>query len=398
MSRISPPECASPSLSLGSLWARDAAGGVPALFVGRRVSYSFNTRVAIRRACDTLGLKRGDEVLVPAYSCGSELDPLLEAGLTLRLYAVDGQARIDPDDIVRRITPRSRAVYLTHYFGVLHPNTAAVRQLCDDHGLWLIEDCALSLLSGPTPAGGRAGDIALFCFYKLFPVLGGGALVLNTTKIAASVAFSNPPPSKLVAKSLIRAVLDVVLGRAGLAALRKLRPQKTATLAGGSRYPDMPASYYFDPALKDAAIAGVTARAIGSFDVAGAIRARRANYGHYRALLADIPGVSLLYPNLPEDACPLNMPVLVENRDVLCAALTAQGIGATPWWAGFHQGVDLGEFPDACYLKTHLLALPLHQTMGEPHIAHVVAELRAAISGSMPPTTAPDPRLPAGAA
>ena len=189
MTLIKPPDCASPGLSLGSLIARDPAGGVLPLFAGRRVSYSFNTRIAIRRACDILGLKPGDEVLVPAYNCGSELDPLLEAGLVLRLYPVDRATQIDPDELARRITPRSRAIYLTHYFGFLHPNTAAIRKLCDDHGLWLIEDCALSLLSGASPAEGRAGDIALFCFYKLFPVLGGGALVLNSDKLTAKVTF-----------------------------------------------------------------------------------------------------------------------------------------------------------------------------------------------------------------
>lgn len=379
MSRTSPPECASPGLSLGSLIARDSAGGVPALFAGRRISYSFNTRVAIRRACDILGLKPGDEVLVPAYNCGSELDPLLAAGLSLQLYPVDRSARIDPLEIVGRITPQTRAVYLTHYFGVLHPNTAAIRQLCDDHGLWLIEDCALSLLSGQSPAEGQMGDIALFCFYKLFPVLGGGALVLNTTKISTTGAFANPAPRKLVAKALIRAVLDAVLGRAGIAALRRLRPRKETAPVTRPIYPDMPTDYYFDPALTDAGISRVTARAIGSFDMMAAIKARRANYQRYQTQLAGLPGVSLLYPDLADQTCPLNMPILVEDRDAVCAALTAQGISATPWWAGFHRAIDFADVPDAAYLKTHILALPLHQTMGPADVDYVVMRLRAAM-------------------
>jgi perosamine synthetase len=377
MSRTKPPDCTAAGLSLGSLIVRDSEGGVPALFAGRRISYSFNTRVAIRRACDILGLKPGDEVLVPAYNCGSELDPLLDAGLTLRLYPVDRSARIDPAQIARLITPQTRALYLTHYFGFQHPCTAAIRQLCDDHGLWLIEDCALSLLSGPSPAEGRVGDVALFCFYKLFPVLGGGALVLNTDKITANVEFPKSPPRRLVAKATIRAVLDLVLGQAGIAALRRLRAPKAAAPASGSPYPDMPADYYFDPALMDAGISHLTARAIGSFNIAASLSARRANYREYQALLADLPGVTPLYPDLPDDTCPLNMPILVDDRDALSAALTAQGISATPWWAGFHQGIDFSTFPEACYLKNHILALPLHQGMGPAHIAHVVAQLGA---------------------
>jgi perosamine synthetase len=377
MTQTTPPDCTATGLSLGSLIARDPANGVSALFAGRRVSYSFNTRIAIRRACDILGFKPGDEVLAPAYNCGSELDPLLNAGLTLRLYPVDRNAQIDPSEIARRITPQTRAIYLTHYFGFQHTSTAAIRQLCDDHGLWLIEDCALSLLSGSSPAEGRAGDIALFCFYKLFPVLGGGALVLNTDKITANVTFPNRPPRKAEAKALIRAVLDRVLGRAGIAALRRLRGPKAAAPAASTPYPDMPADYYFDPALTDVGISRLTARAIGSFDIAAAISARRANYRQYQALLAGLPGVTLLYPDLPDDTCPLNMPILVDNRDALSAALTAQGISATPWWAGFHQAIDFSAFPEACDLKNRILALPLHQGMGPAHVAHVVAQLGA---------------------
>ena len=377
MTRITGPDCISPGLSLGSLVRRDARGGVPALFADRRVSYSFNTRVAIRRACDLLGLKPGCEVLVPAYNCGSELDPLLDAGLRLRLYPVDRQGQIDLAQMAGLITPQTRAIYLTHYFGFQHACAAALRQLCDERGLWLIEDCALSMLSGPGPAEGRAGHIAVFCFYKLFPVLGGGALVLNTEKITQTAVFPNTAPRKLVLKALVRAALNMGPGRAGLAILRKLRPRKPAALATRSVYPDMPADYYFDPALKDAGISRVTARAIGSFDVAGAIAVRRANYHDYQTHLMGLPGVTLLYPSLPEHICPLYMPILVQDRDALSAALTAQGISAPPWWAGFNQAIDFADFPDACYLKNHVLALPLHQNMGPAHIRYVVAQLKA---------------------
>lgn len=377
MTGRTPPDCASPGLSLGSLLRRDPRGGVPVLFANRRVSYSFNTRTAIRRACDLLALKPGDEVLAPSYNCGSELDPLLDAGLTLRLYPVDRHARIDATQIAGLISPQTRAIYLTHYFGFQHTNTAAIRKLCDDHSLWLIEDCALSLLSGANPAQGYAGDIALFCLYKLFPVLAGGALVLNTDKIKRNLVFPKPAPRKIVVKAVVRALINNVLGRAGIAALRRLRPPRAAPSVSGSPYPDMPAHYYFDPALTDVGISRVTARAIGSFDVAGTIKVRRANYHNYQTLLMGLPGVTLLYPDLPEHTCPLYMPILVQDRDVLSAALTAQGISAPPWWAGFNQGIDFDGFPDACYLKNHILALPLHQNMGPAHVAYVVAQLKA---------------------
>jgi perosamine synthetase len=389
--QMTPPFSGDMPLRLGSLMSRDPNGGVPALFAGRQVRYSFNTRVAIRRACDLLGLQPGDEVLAPAYHCGSELDPLCQAGLTVRLYPVDPATRIDPAEVTRRITARTRAVYVIHYFGVLHPDLAALRALCDAHGLFLIEDCALSLLSGAAPAEGHSGDVALFCFYKFFPSLAGGALVINRAASGeaasgeAAAAFAGRIPANHAARLLGRTARNLLPGLEAARRLRRaFRPRADAPLPPGGTTgpdPDMPADYYFDPALTDVRMSALTRRSLGSFDVAGAIAARRGHYRAYLDLLAGVPGVTPLFPALAADTCPLNMPVLVENRDALAAALAARGIAATPWWAGYNRHLDFSGQTGARHLKDHLLALPVHQYLPPGAVAHVVAELRRRMAG-----------------
>jgi len=387
-----PPYCGDPLMTLKSLMVRDPAGGVPALFRGRRVKYSFNTRVAIRKACDLLGLQPGDEVLAPAYNCGSELDPLLDADLTVSLYSVDRQMRINLNDIKCRITSQTRAVYVTHYFGFLQPEMAALRTLCDDHGLYLIEDCALSLLSGAKPADGRTGDISVFCFYKFFPVLAGGALVINDSSISEEVRFDSPPPVGFISKRILREGLRLVLGpeRAD-AALKRLKNTRhnqdiqtapiTPTVA---IRPDMPAHYYFDPCLANARISGFTARHLRSFDMADTIARRRENHQTYLDAFCDIPGVTPIFYNQPVGTCPLSFPVLVNNRDVLAAKLVEDGIPASPWWAGYNSNLDFSDHPEACYLKDHVLSLPLHQYLTERHIRHIVFQMRNTLGLSPP--------------
>lgn len=375
--------CGDAEPALRNLVSRDSGGGVPALFAGRRASYSFNTRVAIRRAVDLLGLKPGDEILAPAYNCGSELDPLRAAGLTVRFFAVDRRSHIDPDEVARQITPATRGVYLTHFFGFLQPATAALRALCDDRGLVMIEDCALSLLSGSSPAEGRAGDIAVFCLSKLFPVLAGGVMVVNSDKVTGPTDFAAAPPLAQVAKPALRMALAMLPGGpAAIGALRRLRrgtPPAAADVAPEPGHPDMPGHYYFDPATTDARISRLAAWPIRAFDVDRTIHARRANYRAYLAELPSVPGAVPLFPDLPDAACPLNMPVLVENRDALARVLQAQGIAATPWWAGYHRGFNIDAFPDATFLKDHVLTLPLHQDLGPPEVNFIVDRLRAAI-------------------
>ena len=381
-----PPYCGDMPMRPGAMVLRDPKGGVAALFRGRRVAFSFNTRTALRQACDLLGLQPGDEVLAPAYNCGSELDPLLHAGLKVMFFPVDRQASVDVAAIEACITPRTRAIYLIHYFGFLQPMTAALRALCDARRLFLIEDCALSLLSGAAPAEGRAGDISVFCFYKFFPTIGGGALVINNDRIAGEARFEKKLPLRMTGKPLLRASFDMALGAERRTALmRRLKPGPSDPIAASGiesdAHPDMPSDYYFDDRLRGARINGLTARQIRSFDISAATATRRSNYRTYLAAFTGLQGIAPLFPHLPAEACPLSMPVLVENRDALAKKLAAQGIVATPWWAGYNRHLDFTDQPEACHLKNHVLSLPCHQYLGEAEVRYIASVLQVLGAG-----------------
>ena len=387
------PFCGDLATASSLITRQDASGGVSALLSGRRVRYSFNTRVAIRKTVEILGLKPGDEVLAPAYNCGSELDPLRHAGLSIRLFPVPHSTVIDPDQIERMIAGRTRAIYLTHYFGFLQPETAAIRKLCDARGLRLIEDCALSLLSGDAPAEGRTGDISLFCFYKFFPVLGGGALVVNAENMAYPTAFARPAPGKIVGKRLLRAAATDALGPDRVARLiRYVRGANDASQASEVRTelrPDMPGHYYFDPDLRDTRISAITLRALSGFDVAATIAARRANYLRLLTAIAGIPSIAPLYSDLSATTVPLSMPLRVSggHRNAMVARLQAEGIAATPWWSGYNRHLDFSDQPQvdlsaARALKDTVLSLPIHQYLGPVEIDHIAARFRD-LSGSI---------------
>lgn len=89
-------------------WEQFEEAGIVTTYLGR---------VAVMRMCRELGLGKGDEILAPSYNCGSEIDPLIVSGATVTLYRVDREAQIDVQDIMARATTRTRAVYVTHYFG-----------------------------------------------------------------------------------------------------------------------------------------------------------------------------------------------------------------------------------------------------------------------------------------
>ena len=123
----------------------------------------------------------------------------------------------------------------------------------------------------------------------------------------------------------------------------------------------------------------LTRDALTGIDVAATIATRRANYLHLRDSLELVGGVTPLFRELTADAVPLNMPVVVEGsrRNAVVRALQAEGIGATPWWAGYHRGLDFSDQPGACFLKDHILALPTHQHLGSKAIDHIAKRLSA---------------------
>lgn len=358
-----------------------------ALFAGRRVAHAFSTRVAIRRACDLMRLGPGTEVLAPAYNCGSELDPILDAGASVRLYPVSGALRTDVAAVEAMIGPTTRAIYLIHYFGFPNPAGPALRALCDRHGLRLIEDCALSLLSGAHPAEGRLGDVSVFCFYKFFPfpVILGGTLVVNAADLPDPGPFARPAPEGRVAAMAMRHVLGRLPGM-GIA--RRLRrggaraaPQGTAA---GDDLPDMPDNYYFDPDLCDRGLSRLTRAALDRIDPGQAIRRRRANYSALAEALAGMPELRPLVPPLARDAVPLGLPLRLAERNRIARNLTAQGIPVPTWWDGCNRKLDWSGpgTAEALRLKAEVLLLPVDQGRRPDEMAGIARALGAALPGS----------------
>lgn len=139
---------------------------------------------ALWMAYRALGVRPGDEVLVPAHTAFPTIEPLLLLGARPVFCEVDETYTIDPEDARRKRTSRTVGVVAVHLYG--HP--ADVGRLRMD-GLWLLEDCAQA--QGAEIGGRRVGtfgDVAVFSFFpsKNLTVLGdGGALATHDGRIAA---------------------------------------------------------------------------------------------------------------------------------------------------------------------------------------------------------------------
>lgn len=135
---------------------------------------------ALEVALGALGVGPGDEVIIPVWSWVSCFVAVVRVGAQPVLAEVDDTLNLDPNEIARLTTPRTRGVMVVHYQGVpgdLDPIMKAAKE----RGLWVLEDNAESL--GTTYKGkpvGSIGDIAICSFQQRKVVTTGeGGMVLT---------------------------------------------------------------------------------------------------------------------------------------------------------------------------------------------------------------------------
>lgn len=155
------------------------------------VKYAFavaNGTVALHLAYTALGLQEGDEVIVPALTFVATANAALYTGAQVRFAEVIGpeDLNINPQEIEKNITPRTKAIALVHYGG--YPcRMVEIMEIARRHGLFVIEDAAhapgASLEGRPL---GAWGDINCFSFFsnKNLAVGEGGIVVTNRDDLA----------------------------------------------------------------------------------------------------------------------------------------------------------------------------------------------------------------------
>lgn len=126
-----------------------------------------------------LGIAPGDEVIVPGYTFIASISSIIYARAVPILAEVDRTLNLDPADVKRKITPRTKAIMAVHMLG----NPARLDELktiADEHKLLLVEDCAQAFgAKYKGRAVGTIGDVGTYSFnvYKTITAGDGGMVV-----------------------------------------------------------------------------------------------------------------------------------------------------------------------------------------------------------------------------
>ncbi len=96
---------------------------------------------ALRVALSAIDLKPGDEVITQSFTFVATIEAIIEARAVPVLTEIDETLNLDPNDLLKKITKKTKAVIVVHMLGV--PATLdKIKSVCDKKNIPLIEDTA----------------------------------------------------------------------------------------------------------------------------------------------------------------------------------------------------------------------------------------------------------------
>ncbi|MBZ4185600.1 DegT/DnrJ/EryC1/StrS family aminotransferase [Thermomonas sp. RSS23] len=320
-----------------------------------------NGTAALHLALLALDIGPGDEVIVPAQTFVADINAVMLVGATPVMADCTSfeDWNMDPADIERKITDRTRAVLIVHYAGVPCDMDAIV-SLCQRKGLKLIEDCAHA--PGASYKGrsvGTFGDVGCWSFFtnKNLSVGEGGMVTTRSDDLDREMRY-------LRSHGMTTLTLDRHKGRA--VTYDVVRP--------GLNY------------RIDEIRAALGLVQLAKLDAANA--SRRKIVEAYRREIGGLEGVALPFPDRDDRVASSHIfPILlregIERLEVV-ESLKADGVQSSIHYPAIHHftaysGMDLGATPIADEVAKRELTLPLYPDMTEGDVQVVADALRKAL-------------------
>lgn len=151
---------------------------------GSKHAFAFTSgRAALSGCIEALGLRPGDEAVIPGYTCVVVPNAFDFAGVNLRFADIELDTfGLDVADVERKLTDRTKVLLIHHLFGLVCRDYDKLIALARSRGIAVIEDCAHS--TGTRYRGVRVGNLGDVAFYsseqsKIFNTTNGGVAVTN---------------------------------------------------------------------------------------------------------------------------------------------------------------------------------------------------------------------------
>jgi dTDP-4-amino-4,6-dideoxygalactose transaminase len=311
------------------------------IFVKSKYAVAVNSgTAALQAALYAIGIKTGDEVLVPSFTFVATANSVVSTGAKpVFVDILKENYTMDPDDLQRKITKKTRAIIPVHLYG----NVAfldRISEIARKHNLPVIEDSAQSL--GSTYKGKHTGTFFDLGCYSMYPskvtTAGEGGFVVTNNK-------------------LLRDKLLMIRNHG------MVHGYDTKIFGLNLRLPEI-----------SAGIATIQMKKLPSF-----LKTRQNNANLLSKLISDL-NITLPHPRNYENVNWYLYTISISKRDKILKALNAKGIGAVSYYpipihkTPFYKQKTI--LPMTDWASSHVLSLPVHPKVTVNNIEFIAQTLR----------------------
>ncbi len=312
-----------------------------ASFVKSRYAIAVNSgTAALQAALYALDIKKGDEVLVPSFTFVATANAIVSTGAKpVFVDILKENYTIDPDDLQKKITKKTRAIIPVHLYGNV-ANVEKLSEISKKHNLPIIEDAAQSL--GSTYKGKHTGTFFEMGCYSMYPAKvmtsgEGGFIVTNNKKLREKL---------------------LMIRNHGM-----IHGYDTRIFGLNLRLPEI-----------NAAIATIQMKKLPNF-----LKSRKKNAELLSKLISDLK-IKLPQQQKNENVNWYLYTIATEKRDKLLKKLNEKGIGAVSYYpipvhkTPFYKLKT--KLPVTVWAASHVVSLPIHPKVTQKNIEFIAKTMR----------------------
>jgi len=346
------------------------------------------------------GLEPGDEVLLPGLTYFSIPSILIPLGIKPVFVDIDRDTYLmDPVDLERKITKRSKVVIPTHLYGfpcALDP----ILKLAWSHQIKVLEDCAQA--TGARYHGKRLGSFGDAAYYtfgltKNITTLKGGMVTTDDDELAGFIRKETAGHSPIGVKPLVK---EIVTGAAMMVGThRHVYPLTLHPLVSilnrttgkdfiHTAFQEAEVLYTEEPDWFRSSHPRGTQGAVGLVQLQRIDQLNGLRAAHGQFLIENLSHVpDIRVPKFVEGAEPIYMsfPIQVAHREKVARHLFKHGIDTSIGYmrncssAPIFQGRVEGDCPNASAVEREILHIPVHPNLNQKALTHLVESVRRAV-------------------
>lgn len=327
-------------------------------------------------AFKALGIGEGDEVITTPFTFFATAETIAMVGATPVFADVDAVTyNLDPADVEKRITKKTKAIVPVHIFG--QPvDMDALRDIAKRHNLFIIEDaCQAVGASYKGEMAGSMGDMGCFSFFptKNLGAFGDAGMITtnddNLDTVCRAYREHGAAQNGAKARCILDGAGDELAGTVSVDGLYNPYKYYNYLIAYNSRMDAMQAT-----------VLNIKADYLSTFN---ARRAEIAAYYHEQ-----LKGVGdIIVPEVAQDVCSVwhQYAILTEKKNELGEYLAAKGIGSAAFYpvplhlqkALLYLGYKEGDLPVAEMLTRKTVCLPIFPELTQEELECVVEGIRS---------------------